>query len=246
MKRKIVIVGATSAIAQQVAKQFAEANDDLLLVGRNAQRLESITNDLRLRGAGHISYQVLDLKEYDQHSQLLSRAIHELKEIDVLFVAYGSLPNQKACEASFAMTADELNTNFLSVVSLLTLFSNYFEQRKAGSIAVITSVAGDRGRQSNYVYGAAKGALSIFLQGLRNRLAKSNVTVLNIKPGFVDTPMTKDFKKGLLWASPEYVAKKIVCAIDKKRSEIYVPFFWQYIMMIIKTIPERIFCRMSL
>lgn len=246
MNRKILIIGATSAIAQEVAKLYAKSNDDLLLVGRNQHRLEAITADLCLRGKGKTHYEVLDLNDFDKHTQLLSRAEHELKEIDVVLIAYGSLPDQKACEASFEKTVEELNTNFISVVSLLTLFANYFEKRKRGSIAVISSVAGDRGRQSNYVYGAAKGGLSIFLQGLRNRLTKSNVSVLTVKPGFVDTPMTKDFKKGALWASPEFVAKKIVDGIDKKSSVLYVPFFWRYIMAIIKSIPEKVFSRMSL
>lgn len=246
MNRKILIIGATSAIAQAAAKLFAEKNDDLLLVGRNAQHLEAMVTDLRLRGKGNINYQVLDFNELDKHAQMLANAESQLKEIDVALIAYGSLPDQKACEASFEKTAEELNTNFISVVSLLTMLANYFERKKKGAIAVITSVAGDRGRQSNYVYGAAKGGLSLFLQGLRNRLTKSNVQVLTVKPGFVDTPMTKDFKKGILWSSPDFVAKMIVDGIDKKRSVIYVPFFWRYIMMIIKSIPEKIFSRMSL
>jgi len=140
----------------------------------------------------------------------------------------------------------ELQTNFTTVVSLLTLLANLFERQGRGSIAVISSVAGDRGRQSNYVYGAAKGALTIYLQGLRNRLAKANVHVLTIKPGFVDTPMTRDFKKGLLWVGPDVIARGIVKAIDKRKDVAYLPFFWRYIMFIIKIIPERIFKRLSL
>lgn len=144
------------------------------------------------------------------------------------------------------MAMMELQTNFTTVVSLLTLLANLFERQGRGSIAVISSVAGDRGRQSNYVYGAAKGALTIYLQGLRNRLAKANVHVLTIKPGFVDTPMTRDFKKGLLWVGPDVIARGIVKAIDKRKDVAYLPFFWRYIMFIIKIIPERIFKRLSL
>lgn len=246
MKRNILIIGATSAIAEQVARRYAESGCQLFLVGRNRSRLECIADDLQVRSRLTVAYEALDLTCVESHADLLKKAQVALGDIDIVLIAHGSLPNQKKCEASFFDTQKELNSNFLSVVSLLTMFANYFEQRKKGYIAVITSVAGDRGRQSNYIYGTAKGALTIFLQGLRNRLAASHVTVLTIKPGFVNTPMTKEFKKGLLWSSPEFVAKKIVEAIAKKRSVIYVPFYWQYIMGVIKAIPEKIFCRLSL
>ena len=134
----------------------------------------------------------------------------------------------------------------MSVISLLTILANQLEHQGSGSIAVITSPSGDRGRQSNYIYGTAKGALTIFLQGLRNRLSKSNVHVLTIKPGFVDTPMTKDFKKGFLWVNPDVVSKGIYNAINKKREVVYLPFFWRYIMIIIKSIPEKLFKYLSL
>ena len=159
---------------------------------------------------------------------------------------YGSLGDQAACEASAAQTLTELNTNCISVISLLTLLANVMQKQGSGSLAVISSVAGDRGRQSNYVYGTAKGALTIFLQGLRNRLDQHGVHVLTIKPGFVDTPMTSDFSKGLLWVGPETIARGIVSAINKRKDIVYLPFFWRYIMLIIRLIPERIFKRMSL
>jgi decaprenylphospho-beta-D-erythro-pentofuranosid-2-ulose 2-reductase len=126
------------------------------------------------------------------------------------------------------------------------LLAKQLEQQGHGCIAVISSVAGDRGRQSNYVYGTAKGALSIFLQGLRNRLGKTGVQVLTIKPGFVDSPMTKDFDKGLLWVKPAMIAQGILRAIEKKKEVVYLPFFWRYIMLIIKMIPEKIFKRLTL
>jgi len=131
-------------------------------------------------------------------------------------------------------------------MSLLTHLANYFETQKAGTLAVISSVAGERGRQSNYVYGAAKGAVSIFLQGLRQRLDKSGVHVLTIKPGFVDTPMTKELKKGLLWADPQAVAKLIHKGVAAKKSIIYTPGYWALIMAVIKAIPERLFKKIAL
>ena len=140
----------------------------------------------------------------------------------------------------------ELSTNAISTISLLTHLANRLEMQKSGTIAVVTSVAGDRGRQSNYVYGAAKGMVSIFLQGLRNRLHKAGVNVLDIKPGFVDTPMTAEFKKGLLWAKPESVAGSIVNGIDRGKYEIYTPFFWRIIMLVIRNIPESIFKKANL
>jgi short-subunit dehydrogenase len=166
--------------------------------------------------------------------------------MDVVLIAHGTLPDQKACEASFEHTRREFETNALSVMSLLTHVANYFEREKRGTIAVIASVAGDRGRQSNYVYGTAKGAVSLFMQGLRNRLAPAGVHVLTIKPGFVDTPMTSEFKKGLLWAQPDRVARDIQRAIEKKKDIAYVPPFWRYIMWVIGAIPEFVFKRLRL
>jgi short-subunit dehydrogenase len=250
MQTNIIIIGATSAIAQEVAKRYAsEKNNAIFLVGRNSTRIENIADDLRVRGKSNIYTYALDMTETNKHSDLLEAIKITLPRIDILFIAYGFLPNQKECEGSYSKAFDAINTNFLSVLSFLTLVANDYETQKTGGrVAIITSIAGDRGRQSNYIYGTAKGALNIYLQGLRNRLvkSKSGVTVTTIKLGFVDTPMTKDFKKGLLWVTPKFVAKLIVNAIAKKKTTVYIPGFWQYIMWIIKLIPEKIFIRLSL
>jgi decaprenylphospho-beta-D-erythro-pentofuranosid-2-ulose 2-reductase len=129
---------------------------------------------------------------------------------------------------------------------LLTLIGNRFEEQRNGCIAVISSVAGDRGRQSNYVYGAAKGALTVFLSGLRNRLVKAGVTVITIKPGFVDSPMTASFRKGFLWVSPAVVGRGVYRAIVSRKDVVYLPWYWRYIMMAVVLIPERMFKRLSL
>jgi decaprenylphospho-beta-D-erythro-pentofuranosid-2-ulose 2-reductase len=164
-----------------------------------------------------------------------------------VLIAHGTLSDQCACESSVEGLRREFDVNAVAAMSLLTLLANRFEQRKAGTLAVISSVAGDRGRQSNYVYGAAKAALSTFLGGLRQRLAKSNVDVLTIKPGFVDTPMTAAIaNKGALWATPERVAAGIVRAIDRRRSVVYLPGFWRGIMLVIRTIPEPLFKKLKL
>jgi short-subunit dehydrogenase len=177
---------------------------------------------------------------------MLDKAEEALQGLDTVLIAHGTLSDQAACQQSVELTLQEIQTNALSVVALLTQIANRFEARKAGSIIVISSVAGDRGRQSNYVYGSAKALVSAFTSGLRQRLQKSGVTVLTIKPGFVDTPMTTEFKKGPLWASAEKVAKDIVNAANGKNGIFYTPWFWRWIMLIIKHIPEFVFVKLKL
>jgi len=244
--RKVLIIGAASAIAQATARQFAEAGDALFLVARDQNKLNVIAEDLRARGASSVGSFMLDVLDYDEHQHTLEAAIAVMGDIDTALLAHGSLPHQKDCEEQFDVARREFEVNAISTMSLLTHIANYFEQKKEGTIVAISSVAGDRGRQSNYLYGAAKGALTIFLQGLRNRLYKSGVTVITIKPGFVDTPMTAEFTKGALWAKPEKIADVIVQSINKKRDVVYAPWFWQIIMLVIKLIPESIFKRLSL
>lgn len=242
----ILILGATSAIAQSFSRRYAGNGHRLYLIARNQPRLESIADDLRVRGADEVITAAMDLSDITCHTACLQSVSSKLGKIDIVLIAYGSLGDQHECEKDAGKTLDEFNTNCLSVISLLTLLANSMEQQASGCIAVISSVAGDRGRQSNYIYGAAKGALTVFLQGLRNRLARNNVQVLTIKPGFVDTPMTRDFDKGLLWVSPDVIARGIDRAVKNRKDIVYLPFFWRYIMLIIKLIPERIFKRLSL
>ncbi len=244
--RKTLIVGATSAIAQATARLFAADGASLFLVARDERKLNAVAEDLRVRGARQIETWVMDATDYDRHQEVIEEAVERLGGLDLVLMAHGTLPDQKACEASFEMTRREFETNALSVISLLTHVANYFEQENQGTVAVISSVAGDRGRQSNYVYGASKGAITLFMQGLRNRLARSGVHVLTIKPGFIDTPMTEAFQKGFLWVKPDKVAHGIYRAIDKRREVVYVPWFWRYIMLAIRAIPERAFKRLSL
>lgn len=227
--QRILIFGANSAIASACAREWVAEGNDVFLVGRNSSKLQSVLADLRVR-ASHdqcIDGMSVDLCNLAEHENILARAEAVLDGIDVVLIAHGTLPDQKACEASVERTLAEIHTNALSTISLLTLIANRFEAQASGIIAVISSVAGDRGRQSNYVYGAAKGMVTLFLQGLRNRLDRKGVTVLTIKPGFVDTPMTAQFeKKGLLWAQPESVAKGIVRAVKQRRDVVYLPSIW--------------------
>ncbi len=242
--KKILIIGATSAIAQAYAR--LHTNDELFLVARSAAKLESVANDLKARGAKKIGVAEIDANDFARHGSILDMAVRELGGLDIALIAHGILGDQKTSERDFGAAEKEFSTNFLSVVSMLTPLAAFFEKQGSGVIAVISSVAGDRGRQSNYIYGTAKGALSIYLSGLRNRLCATGVCVLTIKPGFVDTPMTAHLKKGLLFASPEKVASDISQAIDRKKSILYTPRIWRWIMLIIRTIPESIFKKLKL
>ena len=242
----MLIIGATSAIAEATARLFAVEGDRLCLAGRNAVRLEAIAADLRVRGAAQVETVALDANDFSEHEPVLSRAAQAMDGLDTVLIAHGTLPDQQACQASVEATLEALGTNALSVIALLTLIANRFERQRSGTIAVISSVAGDRGRQSNYVYGTAKSAVSTFAQGLRNRLAKAGVKVVTIKPGFVDTPMTARFKKGALWATPGAVAKRIHRAMAKGEEVVYTPWFWRWIMAIVRAVPEFIFKKLRL
>ncbi len=246
---RIVIFGATSAIAEATARLWVARGCSLFLIGRNAKKLEAIRDDLRVRARPEqrIELEVADLDDLARHRELIEAAQRALGDIDVALIAHGTLPAQHDCERSVERTLEEITTNALSPISLLTLLANHFEARGRGTIAAISSVAGDRGRRSNYVYGAAKGMLTRFLEGLRHRLARQGVAVVTVKPGFVDTPMTRDFdKRGFLWAKPERVARDIVRAVERARPVVYTPWFWRYIMLVIRHIPERLFSRLDL
>ena len=239
--KRILIIGATSAIAEHCARIWAANGDAMHLVARNEQHVQTIAADLKVRGASEVTTDCTDLNETFKHEQLLDAAYDALGGVDIVLIAHGTLSNQKSCELSVHETLAQIQTNALSSIGLLTLIANRLEAKKSGTICVISSVAGDRGRASNYVYGSAKAMVTTFTSGLRQRLYKSNVSVVTIKPGFVDTPMTSEFKKGFLWARPSVVGKKIVESIDKKKSEVYVPSFWWMVMLIIKPIPSKIF-----
>ncbi len=241
-----MIVGASSAIAQAAARCFAHDGDRLFLVGRDAAKLDAVAQDLQVRGAEQVETFVMDVSAYDRHEEVIAEAERRLDGLDTLLIAHGTLPDQVACQCSFDETLQQIEINALSTISLLTRAANRFEAQGRGTLAVISSVAGDRGRKSNYVYGAAKAAISTFMQGLRNRLHDSGVHVLTIKPGFVDTPMTVQFKKGVLWADSTSVGRGIHRAIQRRKDVVYLPAFWRIIMFIIRQIPEAIFKRLSI
>lgn len=243
---RILIVGATSAIAEVAARQFAARGDALFLVARNQDKLDPVARDLSVRGSAHVTTHRLDADDLSAHRHMLDTAEANLGGIDIALIAYGTLPEQAACTADPTMAATALHTNAVSVIALATDLANRLERQGAGLIAVISSVAGDRGRASNYVYGSAKACVNTFFDGLRHRLHGSGVDVLTIRPGMVDTPMTAGFDKGPLFASADRVGSDIVKAVDKRRAVIYTPGLWRWIMAIIKSLPRAIFHRTRL
>ncbi|MFY9906327.1 MAG: SDR family oxidoreductase [Terriglobales bacterium] len=244
--KKIVILGATSGIAVEVERVLARQGYELLLVGRSPQRLAEIQADLLIRGAKTVATHAADLAFIQQHSVVFNFVRRTFCDYDTVFLAYGSMRDQKESEASVDVLLDELQVNFVSATAILTLFAADLEQRRTGCIAAITSVAGDRGRRSNYVYGSAKGALSLFLQGLRSRLYPAGVRVITIKPGPVQTSMTDHMPNSARFADPEHVARDIVRALERRSPDVlYTPRIWRYIMSGVRQIPETIFKRLS-
>lgn len=245
----VAILGATSAVGQATARQLAAAGRrPLLLIARDAERLETVRRDLLARSGAPgdaIVGRVIDLDDLSAHEALVSDAP---AAIDDWYLFYARFPDQAEAEAHWSVTARVLHTNFISAASLLSHVATRAEARGRGRIVVISSVAGDRARQSNYVYGTSKGALSLFCQGLRNRLARHGVQVTTVKPGFIDTPMTRDVPKrpAVLWAEPDRVASDLLRAVERGRDVAYTPWFWRYIMWIIRAIPERVFKRLTL
>lgn len=246
--RKIIILGALSAIAEAAARIWASEGSKLILAGRNAERLETVTTDLRARG-GLAEIVVADLAVVDAELAL-RQMVAQLGGVDVVLLAYGILGDQKLVESDIAAAQRSLAINFTSAASWCLAAANVLAAQGRGTLVVIGSVAGDRGRASNYVYGAAKGGLCILVQGIAHRLARVGARAVLIKPGFVDTPMTAAFaNKGLLWSQPDDIAKVIVqAAADDRHTRpiIYAPWFWRWIMYVIRFVPSAIFDRMNL
>jgi len=243
--QKIIVLGATSGIAQPLLRMLARDGREFLLVARSQERLAAVRTDLLARGAANALTLEADL--VDSPDLVASFAKQYFPDFDTLLLTYGTLLDQAKCQISAEYAVRELQTNFVSAVALLTSFVPYFESRRSGTIAVITSVAGDRGRRSNYVYGAAKGGLSIFLQGLRSRMYQHKVRVLTIKPGPVATSMTADVRSAPFFANPESVAAEIHRELESSNAEvIYTPQRWRWIMAGIRALPERVFKKLSI
>ena len=245
--KTILILGATSSIAQATARLLAREDSHFFLVGRNESKLKVIAADLEQRTQCKAETYAIELKDTSTHADLVEIAIKSLEsKIDLTLIAYGTLPDQESTQEDPEATLDSLEVNFNSPASLLTRLAMHYQEQESGTIAVITSVAADRGRKTLYTYCSAKAALSTFTDGLRGRLLPHKVQVLNIKPGVVDTPMTAHLKKGLLATTPKKVAEDILKAIKKKKDVLYTPGRWWWIMFIIRHIPEKIFKKLSI
>ena len=244
--KRIIILGATSGIALAVQRQLSLQGHELLLVARSPERLAVLQADLLTRGARQVFTYSAELASIHQHASIFDFARRTFPDFDTVLLAYGSMHDQKESEASVDTLLEELHVNFVSATAILTLFAADFERRGTGCLAAITSVAGDRGRRSNYVYGSAKGALALFLQGLRSRLHPAGVRVITIKPGPVQTPMTDRLPNAARFADPEQVARDIVRALERRSPDVlYTPKVWRYIMTAVQQIPESVFKRLS-
>ena len=243
----VLILGASSAIARATAKKFAAHGNDLILAGRQREELEADAADLTLRYKIAARILVFDALDFESHEPVLSRLLRESGDsLDGVVICIGYLGDQVKAQGDAAEARRILDTNLTGCISALEILAGYFEKRRRGFICALSSVAGDRGRQSNYLYGAAKAGLSAYLQGLRNRLYHSHVHVLTVKPGFVDTRMTFGHPKLFLVASPESAARSIYRAIVRRKNVVYVPWFWRWVMLLVRAAPERIFKRLKL
>lgn len=245
--KRILIIGATSTIAQHCARLWAHEGAEFLLIGRSTSRLESIGWDLTARGASTIFWSTLDVLDQEKHDSTISGAFEALEGCDIVLIAHGVLPDEKECASNPAEATRQFNINATSTISLAAVAAAHLRKQGHGTLAVISSVAGDRGRPSNFHYGAAKAAVSTYCDGLRASLHGTGVKVVTIKPGMVATPMTAGMPlpKALV-ASPDKVARNIVRGIARGAATIYTPWWWRWIMLIIRLMPEAIFVRMKL
>lgn len=248
--RKVIVLGALSAIAEATCRQLAEEGAALALLGRSAERLEAVADDLRVRGASNVVVEARDLAEAADADAVLDRCAEALGGADAILLFYGLLGDQTRAEVDWPHARAILDVNFVSAAAWMLAGANLIERRPAagGVLLAISSVGGDRGRRSNYVYGAAKGGLSILMQGIAHRFgATGRHRAVTMKLGFVDTPMTAGFEKGgPLWAKPDAVARAIRKAMDRGGPFIYAPFFWRWIMLAIRLTPKAIFNKVNL
>ena len=247
MSEHVLITGAVGGIGRAVAAQLAQQGDALVLAGRDEVELERTAADLRLRHNVEVTVRPFDALAYVNHAGLVDDCECSVP-LDGAVLCHGYMAEQPEAEADFAEAHRMIEVNYSSYISLLSVLADRFQQRGRGYLCAVSSVAGDRGRQSNFIYGSSKAALTTYMQGLRNRLFRHDVSVITINPGFVDTRMTRGKLNPAspMVASPERVARDIVRAIRRRRSIVYTPWFWRPIMLVIRLIPERLFMRLKL
>jgi len=243
----VLVIGGTSQIARAIALAFADAGYDLFLAGRATDELERVAADIRIRSGATVRTARFEALDTDSHPEFVAQLVDSCGDALVgAILVFGLLGDGERARGDFAHAEEIIRVNYVGAASVLTQLANHFEKEGRGFIVGISSVAGDRGRASNYVYGSAKGALSLFLQGLRNRLHSHGVHVLTVKPGFVDTRMTFGTVPTRLAADPEAVGNAIVEGVKKQKDVVYVPWFWRYIMWVIRLLPEFVFKRTNL
>ena len=242
--KNVLILGATSDMAQAIAKKFAAEGWGLTLAALEPELLGPIADDLRVRSEMEIQALEFNALDFSSH-----RNFYESLETkpDAVICAFGYMGDQMLARTDLDEARKTIDINFTGAVSILNVVAEDFEKRGHGAIAAISSVAGDRGRQSNYIYGCAKAGLTAYLAGLRNRLAKSGVHVMTVKPGFVRTKMTENLElPAALTATPEQVADAVFQGLEKKRNTLYILWMWRWIMLVIRHIPEFIFKKMGM
>ena len=243
----LLVLGANSLIAQATAANFAETGHEIIFAGRNKEELAKLAGDFNIRYKVTSRAEYFDALDYASHKKFLEDVLAKTPDLNYVLIAFGYLGVQEKSQSDFTEAHKALDTNYTGAVSICELVAAEFETRKKGNIAIISSVAGDRGRQSNYIYGSAKAGLTQYSSGLRARLNKSGVNVLTAKPGFVNTPMTFGMPlPKLLVASPQKVGKDIYKAMINGKNVIYTPFYWRYIMAVVKSIPEFIFKKLKI
>lgn len=244
--RRLLALGATSGIAREALRCVAAQGARLYLVARDSEKLGVTADDLKVRGAAAVECLQADLADSNLHSEILDRAFSIWQGLDAALIAHGTLPDQDQAEKDMSVLQDALDANYVSTALLLAQLANRFEQQRSGVIAVIGSVAGDRGRKSNYIYGSAKAGLATYAAGLRLRLEPAGVHVILIKPGWVSTPMTAHLKQNALYASSERAGRDVYNAIVQPRPVVYIPWFWKWLMLAIRLVPDAIFKRLNL
>lgn len=243
----VLIVGANAGIGRALAAEYALHGYDLVVAGRDLEELQAVASDLALRHNVNARAERLDVLDFDGLESALAACLAPAGDgIEGAILCTGSLGDPQIAKTDLHEARQILDTNFTGCALTLNILAQHFERLHRGFICGISSVAGDRGRQSNYLYGAAKGGLSTFLQGLRNRLHASSVQVITVKPGFVDTRMVFGMTKRVPVPSPQAVARDIYRAVQSHKDVVYVPWFWRFIMAAVCAVPERIFKKLKL
>ena len=235
-EKTVLIIGGNSDVGKSIARDFSKLGSNIILTSRKKGQLDSFKSDLEIRYSIKCDLEFFDVLDFNSHESFYNNL---KKKPDIVISCIGYLDNQEKSENSFEESLKSIQTNFTGLVSILNVVSNDFESRKSGVIVGISSIAGDRGRKSNYIYGSSKSGFTSYLSGLRNRLNKSGVLVITVKPGFINTKMTShlDLPK-ILTAKPEDISRDLINTIRKMKNVVYTKGVWKWSMLIIKIIPE--------